>query len=132
MFIRWQSRKHTERCSYLGDHNDVHWRADLVESIRVDGKPRQRHIAYLCGFTEQQFKDQHTGKVREAQQLYVWEHALDCLDRLHNRITNEDRERIETVLAARIGTPKPTREAIEAQHAKVREILPIFRTGTAG
>jgi hypothetical protein len=123
MFLRWQSRKHTERRSYLGDTDDVHWRADLVESIRIDGRPRQRYIAYLCGFTEQQFKDKRTGRVREAQQLYVWEHALNCLDRLDNQLTGEDRARIEAALADRIGVPKPTREAIEAQHRKAEEMF---------
>jgi hypothetical protein len=94
-----------------------------VRSIRVDGKPRLRHIAYLCGFTEQQLKHKRTGKVREAQQLYVWERALDCLDHLHNRITANDRDRIEAALTTRLGMPKPTRDAIKAQHTKARELF---------
>jgi hypothetical protein len=31
---------------------DVHWAAIIVESVRVDGKPTQRHVAYLGGITE--------------------------------------------------------------------------------
>jgi hypothetical protein len=68
MFVGWQSRKHTVRSSYLGGPDDVHWRADLLESVRI-GKPRQRHWAYLVGFAEQQIRDKRTGKVHEAQQF---------------------------------------------------------------
>jgi hypothetical protein len=55
MFIRWQKRKaYMSRWSRKG--NDVHWNVALVESLRVKGKPRQRHVANLCGFTEHQIK----------------------------------------------------------------------------
>jgi hypothetical protein len=49
--------------------------------------------------------------------------VLDCLDRLHNRISAEDRKRIEAALGARIGMAKPTRKAIEAQHKAADEFL---------
>src|SRR6516162_8117512 len=48
MFVRWQwwgdRRRGSER-RYCRDIADAH--AILVESTRVDGKPRQRHVAYL-------------------------------------------------------------------------------------
>src|SRR5262245_24497883 len=72
MYVRWQSRK--RRKPQFGRHGktirsarrygeriiasastgkqDRHWRAILVENVRVDGKPTQRHVAYLAGFTE--------------------------------------------------------------------------------
>lgn len=31
---------------------DVAWSAIIVENVRVDGKPKQRHIAYLTTFAE--------------------------------------------------------------------------------
>jgi hypothetical protein len=113
MFIRWQSRKRAIYYSYWGrkedPHSDVHWNAVLVESVRVNGKPRQKHIANLCGFTEHQIKSPH-------QQIYVWEHAIKTFDRLDNRITPEQRRQVEAALAKRIGRPKPTKREIAAQH----------------
>ena len=54
MFVRWTSR--ARRTSEFGPNRwgeeDVHHRAILVEAVRIDGKPRQRHVAYLVGFTE--------------------------------------------------------------------------------
>ena len=45
MFLRWQMRK-----SVASRHREsppVRPVALLVESVRIDGKPRQRHVAYL-------------------------------------------------------------------------------------
>jgi hypothetical protein len=30
----------------------VHWRAVLVENKRVNGRPKQGHVAYVVGLTE--------------------------------------------------------------------------------
>jgi hypothetical protein len=38
MYIRWQTRRHRAII--------------LVENVRVDGRPRQKHVAYLAGFDE--------------------------------------------------------------------------------
>jgi hypothetical protein len=112
MFIRWQSRKREIYYSHWGrkadPYGDVHWNAVLVESVRVNGKPRQKHIANLCGFTEHQIKI-------PAQQLYTWEHAIKALDGLGKRITPEQRRQVEAALAERIGRPKPTKREIAAQ-----------------
>jgi hypothetical protein len=113
MFIRWQSRKREIYYSYWGGkedpRGDVHWNAALIESVRVNGNPRQKHIANLCGFTEHQIKSPY-------QQIYVWQHAIKTLDRLGNRITPEERRRVEAALAERLGRPKPTKREIAAQH----------------
>ena len=113
MFIRWQSRKRNIYYSHWGrkadPYGDVHWNAVLVESLRIDGEPRQKHIANLCGFTEHQVKGPY-------QQVYVWEHAIEVLDRLNNQITPEERRQFETALADRIGRRKPTKREIAATH----------------
>jgi hypothetical protein len=113
MYVRWQSRK--RRQSRYGDwrhHPDIHWSAILVENTRVDGKPIQRHIAYLAGFTKSAIKIM-------AQRCHLWDHIDDRLDRLGNQITTDDRTKIEATLAERV--PRPTaaeyknsaREAVE-------------------
>jgi hypothetical protein len=113
MFICWQSRKRGIYFSYWGrkedPHSDVHWNAALIESVRVNGKPRQKHIANLCSFTEHQIK-------HPAQQLYTWEHAIKALDGLGKRITPEQRRQVEAALAERLGRSKPTNREIAAQH----------------
>jgi hypothetical protein len=125
MFIRWQSRKRGIYYSYWGrdgdPHGDVHWNAVLVESVRVNGKPRQKHIANLCGFTEHQIK-------HPAQQVYTWEHAIKTLDRLDNRITPEQRRQVETELAERLGRPKPTKREIAAQHKAAEDMFKTVGT----
>jgi hypothetical protein len=113
MFIRWQSRKRNIYYSYWGrkadPYGDVHWNAVLVESLRINGKPRQKHIANLCGFTEHQIKI-------PAQQIYVWKRAIKALDGLGKRITLKERRQVEASLAERIGRPKPTKKEIAATH----------------
>jgi hypothetical protein len=114
MYIRWQSRK--RRRSQYGDwrKSDVHWSAILVENARVDGKPKQRHVAYLAGFTESAIKIM-------AQRCHLWDQIDHRLDRLSNQITSDDRAKIETVLAARI--PRPTTAEYKDSARKAAELL---------
>jgi hypothetical protein len=100
MFIRWQSRQR-RRAQFGRSFNDTHWRAVLVESVRIDGKPRHRHIAYLAGFTES------AARV-PAQQCLVWEHIEKRLKRLGKRITEKDRKAIMAALIEKLGKP-PTK-----------------------
>jgi hypothetical protein len=115
MFIRWQSRKRETYVSFWsrkGDdwYGDVHWNAVLVESVRVKGKPRQKHIANLCGFTAHQVKNLPHHATR------AWETALERLNRLGGRVSPDDRRRIEASLAKKIGRNKPTKREIAAMH----------------
>ena len=111
MFVRWQSRKRRTPKFRLGwgRRGDTHWCAILVESIRVDGlsrqqqrhTSRQRHIAYLAGFTE-------SALAQPQQRLFIWRKIEGHLDRLAKRISPAERRRIEAALIAKIGKP-PTR-----------------------
>ena len=49
MFVRWQSRKRRQAQSGTTRPRpgDIRYSAILVEGICVNGKPTQRHIAYL-------------------------------------------------------------------------------------
>jgi hypothetical protein len=119
MYIRWQSRQRNRpQFGYWGaikrvgnrpvlinrrdtETPDRHWRAILVENVRIDGKPTQRHIAYLAGFTE-------SALVRPAPRRFLWERIEQQLVRLHNRFSPGDRKRIEAILIKKIGKP-PTK-----------------------
>ena len=58
MFVRWQSRVRAERNDWaLREVGDITWNAILVESVRVDGKPRQNHVAYLGSLLDEASED---------------------------------------------------------------------------
>jgi hypothetical protein len=94
---------------------DTTWNAILVESVRIDGKPRQKHVAYLGSFSDRQAK-------LPAQRVYTWEHMLERLDRLSNRITPRDRKKIEAAIASKLG-PRPTKRERTAVHRKAARIM---------
>lgn len=100
MYIRWQSRKRKTSAFGRG-REDTCWRAILVENVRVDGNPTQRHIAYLAGFPE-------SAAAHPTQQMFVWDRIDDRLKRLGNRISDEDRDAIMKALIKKIGKP-PTK-----------------------
>ena len=53
MFVRWQTYRSKARSPQLRIINDKDPRlkAILVESLRINGKPRQRHIAFLSSIS---------------------------------------------------------------------------------
>ena len=125
MFVRWQSRVRTERNDWALRHvGDVTWNAILVESIRVNGKARQNHVAYLGSFSTRQAKS-------SAQRVYTWEHMLERLDRLSNRITPKDRKKIEAVIASKLG-PRPTKRERTAVHRNAAWIVAAFKAKRLG
>jgi hypothetical protein len=130
MFLRWQGRKRqtpdsgsygdwlkdeqgtevrNKRASFLRVRHetgkqDICWAAILVESIRINGKPRQRHIAYLGSITDSRIEVVH-------QRRYFWDNVLDGLDRQANRMSIADRKRIEAAIALKV--PRLTRQEHE-------------------
>ena len=120
MFVRWQSRKRNKPAFghwYDADGNrlrDTHWQAILVKSRRVDGKPRQQHIACIASFTESAVES-------DMQRCYIWETVDMKLHGLNNRITQADREQIEAVIAAKV--PRPTPEEHKAALRRKASLL---------
>ena len=110
MFVRWQSRKrgspafgaaarYRGRVVRAGTQKlDVHWAAILAEATRVNGKPKQEHVAYLGGITESAIEIL-------PQRCYFWEDVTERLDKLSDRITPEERLRIESAIAERVPLP---------------------------
>src|SRR6476469_1909996 len=94
MFVRWQKR--TRRSRALGRdprRTDTHGAAILAESSRVDGKPTQRHIAYLGGITESAIE-------LPAQRAFFWKEVTQQLDEL--AVSKDDRARIEAAVEAKV------------------------------
>ena len=99
MYVRWQYRWRNHTAFGPRGEADVHWSAILVENERVKGQPKQRHIAYLAGFTESAVKV-------DPQRCHIWDGVSEALDRLSNRITEAERKKIEAAIAAKV--PRPT------------------------
>ena len=101
MYVRWQVKPRTKKSLNV-------WKSDLltatlVESRRVNGKPRQQVVAYL-------------GSIREVcavdpkyvnHQLGFWNRVGEVLDRLANRVSSEERVKIEAKLRERVLVPAP-------------------------
>ena len=107
MFVRWQrrSRKRYGRSRLLT--------AVLVECRRVDGKPRQRTVAYLGGIREK-FIGQNVW-----QHDRFWSRVNARLDEL--ALDPATRANIEASIAARV--PRVTdenRDRIDAEAARTR------------
>jgi hypothetical protein len=125
MYLRWQSRRR-KPSPYGAQHNEVKgvwlykaadregwflnitWRAIIVESTWIDGKAKQRHIAYLAGFTESEIG-------HDCYRVRQWERTKAKLDSLGNRLSERDRRRIEAAIEAKLGAPPTATQAEEAQ-----------------
>jgi len=110
MYVRWKHRRSTAvdlvtrlrqgRHGRGGNPGNVSHSAYLVESVRVDGKPRQRTVAYLGFIAEQRGPGigQPQNLQNPAARYWFWRDACAILD----GVTMDDatRARCETVLAS--------------------------------
>ena len=114
MDVRWKGRKLQQpgnaprHGEVLG--GDVRWTAVVVESVLVDGNPRQRQVALLASITESEIEIVH-------HRRYFWDAVHERLDQLGNRMSIEDRRRIEAAI-----THKVPRLSPEEHDASVKEV----------
>jgi hypothetical protein len=76
-------------------------KAILVESVRIDGKPRQRHVAFIASYEANKLDQIRTRST-------FWRHARQRPDQIDNQITPADRSKVEGALAQRV--PRTTAE----------------------
>src|SRR5262245_22011983 len=93
MYVRWQLYQSQARDSSMRERREPHARlkAILVESVRVGGRPRQRHIAFLGSVA-----------IDGGDRRRFWYDVTTKLDRLSNRVSPDDRQRIEAAIAKRV------------------------------
>ena len=72
--------------------------ATLKETVQIDGKPKHEHVAYLGDITESAVE-------RLPQRCYFWESVTERLDKLSDRISPDERLRIESAIAERVPLP---------------------------
>jgi hypothetical protein len=88
MFIRWQQIKRGK---------NEHWGAVLASSARVNGKPKQTHIANL-GWIQKTEVPVGAGRAR------FWEDVLAALEKLE--VPAAERRKLEAAVALKV--PPPT------------------------
>ena len=99
MDVRWKGRKLQQpgnaprHGEVLG--GDVRWTAVVVESVLVDGNPRQRQVALLASITESGIEIVH-------HRRYFWDAVHERLDQLGNRLSTDDRRRIEAAITHKV------------------------------
>jgi hypothetical protein len=89
MFVRWQLYK--SQAQWACNDRAPRLKAILVESIRIDGKPRQKHVAFLGSVS----LDKRRGS-------RFWYSVTTKLNSLGERVSPADRKRIESALAKRV------------------------------
>jgi hypothetical protein len=102
MYVKWEHR--------WGRRGTA---AVLVESARVDGKPRQRHIAYLATYTNSLYslkEGEHHDEHNVHRRAWFWHDIMQRLASLD--LSAEQRSHITTLVAKRL--PKPTTAEITA------------------
>jgi hypothetical protein len=109
MFVRWQARKRINR---LHRGSLIRWSALLVESVLVDGRWRQRHVAFLGSIEDGELKD-----VRARGRFLV--ESAERLDTMP--IAPQDRQRIEVALTKKVRRVSPK------QHEKSRQAFEATR-----
>ena len=99
MDVRWKGRKRQQPGTDLGHDDvlgqDVRWTAVVVESLLVDGNPRQRQVALLGSITESEIEIVH-------HRRYFWDAVHERLDQLGNRMSIDDRRRIEAAITHKV------------------------------
>ena len=113
MFLRWKKyATKPPRSRWATNYGEYSLAAVLVESRRVNGKPRQKVIKHLASIREYGLADEmvgwHTGFWRDVEE------SLRDLD-----LSEADRAKIEAALVRRV--PKPTKEKWAAANAKFAE-----------
>jgi hypothetical protein len=108
MFVPWQTYRSQALNERQAARNDepARLKAVLVESVRVHGKPRQRHVAFLGSMTFEPIGF-------DSSRSRLWRNVTTQLERLGNRISPEDRDRILASIAERVGGGPPTAAELE-------------------
>ena len=108
MYVRWQTYRSQALNPWQRECNDrrARLKAVLVENVRVNGKPRQRYVAFLGSLTFEPIGF-------DSSRSRLWRNVTTQLERLGNRISPEDRDRILASIAARVGGGPPTAAELE-------------------
>ena len=111
MFIRWQKYR-SVALWHRRKPPITRVKAILVETVRIDGKPRQKHVAFIASYQDGRLDLIGTGST-------FWRDARQRLDRISNQITPADHSKVEAALAQRV--PPTTAAEDEPQQREADE-----------
>ena len=120
MDVRWKGRKLQQpgnaprHGEVLGQ--DIRWTAVVV--VMDDGNPRQRQVALLASITESEIEIVH-------HRRYFWDAVHERLDQLGNRMSIDDRRRIEAAITHKV--PRLSPEEHDASVNEVQKYDLLFR-----
>jgi hypothetical protein len=113
MFVRWTIKKSRVSTVYSGYRAEQKTAmnarrgdllvAQLVESKRIDGKPRQKVVAYLGSIRLHDIK-------RARARLTFWRHAQAAFRKAE--LTNEQKHQVDTMLQTRVEKPSAEQIAV--------------------
>jgi hypothetical protein len=94
MFVRWQQYRSQAQDKRRRERNDARARlkAVLVESTRINGEPRQKHIAFLGSVS-----------VDGSDRRRFWFDVTTRLNQLNNLVSVEERKCIGAAIAEKVG-----------------------------
>ncbi len=117
MFIRWQKRKRRDGVTRLN--------AILCESRRVDGKPRQEHIAYLGAIDDVWLDQPLDDPGANLKRHEFWEKAEKRLAPLANRLASDDHHKIREQLNAKV--PMADTNEAHKEYLRQRRVTSQFK-----
>jgi len=121
MYVRWQRRARSKRRAYgMPEGRAVLLVAHIVESTRIEGKPRQHTVAYL-GSIREDFCSADAHPYRRAR---FWKEISAKLDALN--LPSDTRNQIEAKLGAKVERPDPDTAA------KAEEEFEQWKAGMRG
>jgi hypothetical protein len=109
MFVRWQKRQNGRGRL----KPDARWDAFLVETIRINGKPRAQYISCIASIKQSQIDADIAH-----QRCWFWDGVLDRLHQPSAQISERSRARVIASIAKKV--PMPTRAEYEFCHRSVR------------
>jgi len=110
MYVRWQQYRSQARDQRQRERNDQRARlkATLVKNVRINGKPRQKHVAFLGSMS-----------IDGSDRPRFWYDVTTRLTRLSNRLSPAEREQIGAAIAKRVGGSLLTQaQVVECEHRR--------------
>ncbi len=120
MFIRWKRRQRSVRVYLRGNVPAWTRYLYLCESKRIEGKPRQRVVAYLGDFQERYAHDESEEGIKRRKSFW-WRADQWLEDR--ELMDEETCKRLQAKIAEAV--PRPDEQALSAYKAKTEEMLRI-------
>jgi hypothetical protein len=121
MFVHWQNSKSVARWNARVEKIN-RCRAVLIERIPIDGKCKATYVATIASYVPD-------GRNPIMERRNFWKRARERLDKLCDRVTPEDRAKIEAALALRV-PPTTPQEEYQAEREGVESMVRLWQSLT--